>query len=112
MYHALRFEAMRRNNGEAAHRITRERFWELLEVMWPRRWDRVDPNFEFFSMTELWCAGESGAGLYTFCVRYNDGAHDNYFEMISPGDASVSELRLKVQMVLDEEDRVHAGRWQ
>lgn len=108
MYNDSRFEAMYRNNGEPAHRIDRSRFWEMLEVMWPRRWQN-EPVFEFFSVDEPYCGSACGKTLYLFCARINIEGEDHYFEMISPEDATVSEIVLKVQKVLAEEGRALAA---
>jgi hypothetical protein len=69
-----RYEAMRINRGEPPKEITRQRFWELLEVLMPADWTQAGTT-ESFRVIE--CQTED---LYTWCARVGD----RYYEMICP----------------------------
>lgn len=67
--------------------IDKERFWELLEVLPPCRWER-NSDFEAFYVSEC-----ITADLYTFCVRLYSGESAKYFEVVCERTISYSELR-------------------
>jgi hypothetical protein len=69
-----RYEAMRLNRGEPPKEITRQRFWELLEVLMPADWTQAGTT-ESFRVIE--CQTDD---LYTWCARVGE----RYFEMILP----------------------------
>ena len=68
------WETMLENNGTPPKEITRARFWELLEAMYPADWQHRK-NSESFRMTECQIGD-----LYTWCARVGD----RYYEMIAP----------------------------
>jgi hypothetical protein len=69
-----RYEAMRVNRGEPPTEITKQRFWELLEVLPPADWTQAGTT-ESFRVIE--CQTDD---LYTWCARVGE----RYFEMILP----------------------------
>jgi hypothetical protein len=70
-------ETMRKVYCKGPQEISKERWWELLEVLPPERWERVG-NVEIFMMPE--CIAST---IYTFGVRIGE----RYF--------SINECRLK-----------------
>ena len=82
-------EAKRYEKGKAQE-ITKERFWEMLEVLPPEKWTNWSTN-ESFRLSE--CL--SGT-LYSFFVRVHDGdfsTHKNrYFEIVADAWAEHKEL--------------------
>lgn len=77
-----RYEAMRINRGEPPKEITRQRFWELLEVLPPADWMQ-DGSTESFRVIE--CQTDD---LYTWCARVGD----RYFEMIAPKKTTHAQI--------------------
>ena len=70
----VRYEAMRRNRGEAPRRIDESRFLDMLEVLFPADWHRVGDT-ESFRVPE--CQTDD---LYTFCARIGS----QHYELIAP----------------------------
>jgi hypothetical protein len=69
-----RYEAMRINRGEPPKEITKQRFWELLEVLMPADWTQAGTT-ESFRVIE--CQTDD---LFTWCARVGE----RYYEMIAP----------------------------
>jgi hypothetical protein len=90
---AARYEAMRRNNGEPARQITRDRFWHLLEVLPPAHWTRR-ADTESFMVIEC-----ETANLYTWCARVGNDDEATYWEMIAPQDCTHWDILRAVAMV-------------
>jgi hypothetical protein len=84
------YEQLRQNNGEKAHEITEERFWEMLEVLPPAKWTRRADS-ESFMVIEC-----QTANLYTWCARVGD----KYYEMIAPNDCTHRDILNNVVMSL------------
>lgn len=88
LYDAAYWEALRYNRGSVPQRVDEARWWDMLEVMYPRNWRRAqDESFELFAVDE-----PQTGDLYTWLVRI--GEHGDraveYWEMIAP-DRSTSE---------------------
>lgn len=77
-----RYEAMRLNRGEAPKEITKQRFWELLEVLMPADWTQAGST-ESFRVIE--CQTED---LYTWCARIGE----RYFEMVCPKKTTHNQI--------------------
>ena len=77
-----RYEAMRLNRGEAPTEITKQRFWELLEVLMPADWTQAGST-ESFRVIE--CQTED---LYTWCARVGE----RYFEMVLPKKTTHAQI--------------------
>ena len=77
-----RFEAMRLNRGEPPKEITKQRFWELLEVLMPADWTQAGST-ESFRVIE--CQTDD---LYTWCARVGE----RYFEMILPKKTTHAQI--------------------
>ena len=76
------WEALRYNRGSVPKRVDEARWWDMLEVMYPRNWRRAqDETFELFAVDE-----PQTGDLYTWLVRIGEhGARDvEYWEMIAP----------------------------
>lgn len=81
-YDADYWEALRYNRGSVPKRVDEARWWDMLEVMYPRSWRRAqDETFELFAVDE-----PQTGDLYTWLVRI--GEHDTptveYWELIAP----------------------------
>lgn len=88
------WSALRANNGSAAKRVDEERWWDMLEVMYPRNWrPSASDEFECFAVDE-----PQTADLYTWLVRI--GKHDTpsveYWEMIAPDESTNADLLARV----------------
>jgi hypothetical protein len=90
---AARYEAMRQNNGEPAHQITREKFFDLLEVLPPAKWTRRHDT-ESFMVVEC-----ETANLYTWCARLGTGDDATYWQMVAPNDSTHSDILRNVALV-------------
>lgn len=75
-------ELARQRLCKGPQRITEARWWELLEVLYPARWEQT-PEAEVFMVPE--CVT---IDLYTFGVRINE----DYFSIIESCDIATSEL--------------------
>lgn len=80
------YEAIRANDGTEPRRITEEWFDHCFTVLPPANWHR-GVQLEFFRVPE--CVT---ADLYTWCIRLGD----DYFEMIAPGNLSLSQLHCRL----------------
>jgi hypothetical protein len=87
---AQRYEDMRRNRGEPAREIDEDRFYEMLEVLPPANWSRLN-GFECFMVDEC-----QTLDLYTWCARITENGHESFWEMIAPEDSTPSEILAKV----------------
>ena len=88
------WDNLRANNGDTPHRVDEARWWDMLEVMFPRNWrHNDDDNLEVFAVDEM-----QTAGLYTFLVRI--GQHDTptveYWEMIAPDESTDADLLARI----------------
>jgi hypothetical protein len=77
-----RYEAMRLNRGEPPKEITKQRFWELLEVLMPADWTQAGST-ESFRVIE--CQTDD---LYTWCARIGE----RYFEMVCPKKTTHNQI--------------------
>lgn len=82
-----RYEAMRLNRGEPPKEITRQRFWELLEVLMPADWTQAGST-ESFRVIE--CQTDD---LFTWCARVGE----RYFEMVLPKKTTHTQI-IKIVM--------------
>ena len=87
-----RYEAMRVNWGEPPTEITKQRFWELLEVLMPADWTQAGST-ESFRVIE--CQTDD---LYTWCARVGE----RYFEMILPKKTTHAQIIKLVKKELDK----------
>lgn len=78
-------EAARRRYCSGPERVTRERWWELFEVLPPERWETCPQDCEVFMMPEC-----ISGRIYTFGVRMGD----NYLTINE--DCSIKTLDLLV----------------
>jgi hypothetical protein len=88
-----RYEAMRKNGGEPAHQITRERFWDMLEVLPPEKWERRDGT-ESFMISEA-----QTNDLHSFYAR----VRETYWEMILPRNSSHADVMDCVEFSIKKE---------
>lgn len=89
------YDTIRRECGSPAIEIDQPRFWELLEVMWPRGWYRDDPALEFFAVDEPVCGSEAGT-IYRYAVRIRTAKADRFFEFHAPDNATPAEILSRV----------------
>lgn len=80
-------ESKIRYNVNVPSVIDRDRFWELLEVLPPCRWERYQ-DFEAFYVSEC-----ITGNLYTFCVRIGNGQNAQYFEIVAESNINYTTLR-------------------
>ena len=95
-YNPAYWDNLRANDGDTPHRVTEQRFWEMLEVLPPDDWTRGD-TFECFRVIEA-----QTADLYTWMVRL--GAHDDdgaeFWEMIAPRSMTPQGLFARIQTAM------------
>jgi hypothetical protein len=89
-YDPAYWDALRANRGSTPKRVDEERWWDMLEVMYPRNWRcPASDEFECFAVDE-----PQTADLYTWLVRI--GKHDTpsveYWEMIAPDESTNADL--------------------
>jgi hypothetical protein len=75
-------ELARQRLCKGPQRVSRERWWELLEVLYPARWEATS-EFEVFMVPEC-----IAADLYTFGVRINE----DYFCITESCNIDTSDL--------------------
>lgn len=97
-----RYQTMRQNNGEPARPVTRERFFDMLEVLPPGNWTRRMDS-ESFMVIEC-----ETANLYTWMVRVGAGDSATYWEMIAPNDATHHDLLRHVAMRAEKLESSHS----
>jgi hypothetical protein len=93
-YDPAYWEALRANRGSAPTRVDAERWWDMLEVMWPRNWRSPESDkFECFAVNEM-----QTDDLYTWLVRI--GQHETlsveYWEFIAPDDSTDADLMARI----------------
>lgn len=77
-----RYDTMRRNRGEPPRRIDEVRFLDMLEVLPPDDWYRIDDT-ESFRVIE--CQTDD---LYTFCARIGR----QHYELIAPRGTTHAQI--------------------
>jgi hypothetical protein len=97
IYDANYWETLRKNQGTDPQRVSRSRFWEMLEVLPPENWRR-EQNFEHFMVCEA-----QTANLYTWLVRVGREEDAEYWEMIAPSDFRASELLARIETATRKE---------
>lgn len=89
LYDDAYWEALRYNRGSVPQRVDEARWWDMLEVMYPRNWRRAqDESFELFAVDE-----PQTADLYTWLVRI--GEHE-YWELIAPDRSTNADLLARI----------------
>jgi hypothetical protein len=88
-----RYAEMRKNGGEPAHEITREKFWDMLEVLPPLKWTRK-------VRTESFMISEAETGdLHSFFARFRE----TYWEMVLPRSATHRDVMNCVEFAIQKE---------
>ena len=87
---ADRYEAMRRNRGEAARQITEEHFEDMLGVLPPANWTN-NGVLESFMVDEA-----ETEDLYTWCACLTEDDRETFWEMVAPSDSTPSEIMAKI----------------
>jgi hypothetical protein len=93
-YDPAYWEALRANRGSTPTRVGAERWWDMLEVMYPRNWrTTANDDYERFAVDE-----PMTADLYVWLVRI--GQHDTptveYWKMIAPDDSTDDDLMARI----------------
>jgi len=88
-----RYAQMRKNGGEPAHEITRERYWDMLEVLPPLKWTQK-------AKTESFMISEAETGdLHSFYARVGE----TYWEMVLPRSSKHSDVMNCVEFSIQKE---------
>lgn len=90
-YDPTYWENLRANDGDIPHQIDKDRFWYLLEVLFPADWTRGH-HMECFRVPEC-----QTSNLYTWCVRLGVEPDCEYWEMIAPQDFTPANLLARIE---------------
>lgn len=93
-YDPAYWQALRYHRGDVPKRVDEARWWDMLEVMYPRNWRRAqDESFELFAVDE-----PQTGDLYTWLVRIGEhGARDvEYWELIAPDRSTNADLLARI----------------
>lgn len=82
-----RYELMKINGGEPAKEVTQDRFWYLLEVLYPENWHRSE-YFECFMVSEC-----ITSDLHTWCARLDDAGESRYFELVTTCKSTPDDIK-------------------
>jgi hypothetical protein len=86
----LQDAAYRKQYCKGVSEISRSRYWELLEVLFPADW-RVSKRFESFRVPEC-IAGD----LYTWCAKLKINGKDRYFTCVESSAMTQPDFYEKV----------------
>ena len=103
LYDDAYWEALRYNRGSVPQRVDEARWWDMLEVMYPRNWRHNDDDtFECFAVDE-----PQTGDLYTWLVRI--GKHGDraveYWEMIAPDRSTNADLLARIAKAKEAQRR-------
>ncbi len=93
-YDPAYWDALRANRGSTPKRVDEQRWWDMLEVMYPRNWRNPEADdYECFAVDE-----PQTGDLYTWLVRI--GQHDTpsveYWEFIAPDESTDADLLARI----------------
>jgi hypothetical protein len=87
---ALQDAAYRKQYCKGISEISKSRYWELLELLFPADW-RVSKRFESFRVPEC-IAGD----LYTWCAKLKINGKDRYFTCVESSTMTQPDFYEKV----------------
>ena len=80
------YETLRVNNGSDPVQVTEQRFWEMLEVLPPCKWTRLQGSESFF------VSEAETMNLHTWLARIGQ----NYYELVAPNSLNHEEIMARI----------------